>query len=125
MNIGFLLLPIIMLNSLAKIFMKAAAIHSDVHTLSGVFNLWFIAAIFCLGLSFLCWQAALRRKPVSFLHPFCALIYAVVPALSVFLFQESVSAKYVAGVCCIIAGVCITSVSARQTKDRRPEGPLC
>jgi drug/metabolite transporter (DMT)-like permease len=68
----------------------------------------------------------LRQKPVSFLHPFCALVYVSVPALSVFIFRETVSARYVAGICCIIAGVCVTSVSVCPAENRRPEGsPPC
>jgi len=121
----FLLCPVIALNSLAQIFMKKAALHSVEHAVPGIFTIWFLAAAACLGISFLCWQAALRRKALSFLHPFCSLVYVFVPALSVVFFQESVSAKYAVGICCIIAGVCITSVSVCQPEAEHPEGSAC
>ena len=109
-HIFFLLFPIIILNSVAQVFMKAAAIHSFAHIVSGVFNIWFIVAVGCQGVSFFFWQAALRQKQLSFLHPFLSLIYIIVPALSVILFQETVTVKYIVGICCIITGVCITSL---------------
>ena len=114
-----------MLNSLAQILMKATALHSVAHAASGIFNVWLLAAVACLGISFLCWQAALRRRPVSFLHPFCSLVYVFVPALSVFFFQETVSTKYAVGICCIIAGVCIASASVRPSKAEYLEEPTC
>ena len=105
--------------------MKAAALHSFTHAVFGIFNIWLLAAVGCLAISFLCWQAALRQKPVSFLHPFCSLVYVFVPALSVFFFQEAISAKYVAGICCIITGVCLTSTGVCPAENKRPEGPAC
>lgn len=123
--IFFLLFPIIMLNSLAQIFMKAAALHSVAQAALGIFNIWFVAAAACLGVAFLCWQAALRQKPISFLHPFCSLVYVFVPALSVLFFQETVSAKYVVGMCCIIAGVCLTSISVCPPEAEHQEEPTC
>ncbi|MDR2475378.1 MAG: EamA family transporter [Bacteroidales bacterium] len=91
--------------------MKAAALHSFSSIVLNIFNIWFIAATGCLAISFICWQAALRQRPVSFLHPFCSLVYVFTPALSVLFFQENISAKYCVGIFCIIAGVCITSIS--------------
>jgi drug/metabolite transporter (DMT)-like permease len=38
-------------------------------------------------------------------------VYVFTPALSVLFFQENISAKYCVGIFCIIAGVCITSIS--------------
>jgi drug/metabolite transporter (DMT)-like permease len=116
----FLLFPIIVLNATSQLLGKAAAMHSVAHTAPAVFSIWFFAAAICLGVSFLCWQKALRIKPISFLHPFCSLVYVFVPALSVIFFQENISARYVAGICFIIAGICITSASVRppDTKSR-------
>ena len=116
----FLLVPIILLNSLAQLFMKAAALHSVTQAAYGIFNIWLLAIIACVGVSFLCWQKALQIKPISFLHPFCSLVYVFVPAMAVIFFQESVSARYLVGICCIIAGVCITSAGVRPQ-----EKPAC
>jgi len=106
--------------------MKFAALYSIKFSLFGIFNIWLIAAVACLGISFLCWQMTLRLKPISFLHPFCSLVYVIVPALSVLFFQEIISLKYIAGICCIIAGVYITSVSVCPPEKRKhPEGSAC
>ena len=121
----FLLFMIVALNSLAQIFMKAAALYSIEYSVFGVFNIWLMAAVACLGISFLFWQAALRQRPVSFLHPFCSLVYVIVPALSVLFFKETITLKYAAGICCIITGLCITSVSVRPPDSGRQEGPAC
>ena len=91
--------------------MKAAALQETAHTMFGTVNAWFLIAVACLGISFICWQAALRQRPVSFLHPFCSLVYVFVPILSVLLFQENVSVKYVLGIFCIVLGVYITSTN--------------
>jgi drug/metabolite transporter (DMT)-like permease len=120
-QVYLLLFFIITLNSVAQVLMKAAASHS----VSGAFNTLLLAAVACLGVSFLCWQAALRRKPISFLHPFCSLVYVLVPGLSVIVFRESINATYAAGMCCIIAGVSMTSRSAHPSNNKRPENPSC
>jgi len=122
LKISLLLWIVIMLNSIAQVFMKAAAVHSLAHAVSGIFNTWFITAAVCLGISFLSWQALLRLKPVSFLHPFCSLNYVIVPALSAYFFQESVSIQCIIGICCIIVGICFTaaSVSSEEVQFIRP-----
>jgi|GEM_PF-6733024 len=125
MNIFFLLFSTVLFSSLAQIFMKAAAMHSVTYGLLGVFNIWFIAAMVCMAIVFLCWQMALGQKPIAFLYPFLSLVYVVVPVLSVYLFQETISVKYVIGIFCIIGGICITSLSVPSSKDSNPENSIC
>ena len=125
LKISLLLWIVIMLNSIAQVFMKAAAVHSLAHAVSGIFNTWFITAAVCLGISFLSWQALLRLKPVSFLHPFCSLNYVIVPALSAYFFQESVSIQCIIGICCIIVGICFTAASVSSPGRERQDGARC
>jgi len=99
--------------------------HSVARGVLEIFNIWLVAAVACMAIAFLCWQLALARKPISFLHPFLSLIYIVVPALSVYLFQETISVKYVMGIFLIIGGICITSLSISPSKDNNPENAVC
>ena len=125
MPIFFLLLLIITFNSLAQLCMKAAALHLETHAVPIVFSIWLLATAACLGIAFLCWQTALRSKPISFLHPFCALVYVLVPALCVIFFQEIVTGKYVIGIFCIITGVCITSAGVCPPEKQCSDKSIC
>lgn len=118
MVLSLLIFLVVIFNSLAQLSMKASALYSTDIDIFGVLNLWFIVAIVCLAISFLCWHAALRMKPISFLHPFASLVYILVPALSAFIFNDTISLKYIVGICCIISGVCITSMNVCQTKNK-------
>lgn len=109
MRLFLLLFFVVSCNSSAQLLLKAAALNAD--SMSGLYCL--AAAIICLGCSLLCWFTALRLKPLSFLHPFAALTYILVPGLAALLFEETVSVRYVMGIVCIVAGICITSTSVR------------
>lgn len=75
-------------------------------------------AFVCLGVAFISWFTALRHKPLSFLHPFGALVYVVVPGLAALIFGEAVSGPYIVGIVCIVAGICITSTSFRPQNQK-------
>jgi drug/metabolite transporter (DMT)-like permease len=117
---------VVFLNALAQLLMKAAALavaRSPLHML----NWWLVSALACLGFSFVCWQFALRLRPLSFLHPFCSLTYVLTPACSALFFQEGVSVKYILGILCIITGICITSANVGTVKQEpgRFKGSAC
>jgi EamA-like transporter family. len=86
-----------------------AAIVSGGQSLWALFNVWLLICVLCLGISFVLWQYLVARKPLSFLHPFCSLTYLLTPLLSVYIFHETVSVKYFAGICLIMAGVYFTA----------------
>lgn len=114
-----LIFCVVSFNSTAQLLLKASAMDTGTRA-------WCLLALafICLGVSFLCWFTALRHKPLSFLHPFAALIYVAVPGLAALFFGEAVSAAYIAGIACIVAGICITSASVRPAK-RKAGDPLC
>ena len=119
MRLFLLIVSVVAFNSTAQLLMKAAAMHT------GLAALCLLGLAFaCLGVSFLCWFAALRLKPLSFLHPFAALVYVTVPGLAAFFFDEAISGPYIAGIACIMLGIYITSGAVRPG---RPEGgdPSC
>lgn len=111
MYLFFLLFCVVGCNTLAQLLLKVIAMSSGRITAW----YWFCIALMCLGLSFFCWLAALRLKPLSFLHPFAALTYIFVPGLAVLIFGESVSGRYLVGIICIVAGICVTSTSVRES----------
>ncbi|MDR1243414.1 MAG: EamA family transporter [Deltaproteobacteria bacterium] len=86
-----------------------AALSSIAYPLWGIFNTWMIVACLCMGVSFLIWQYLLGKKPISFLHPFCSLVYAVIPIFSFIIFDERVSVQYMIGIFCILLGVVFTT----------------
>lgn len=112
MRLFLLIFSVVGFNSAAQLLLKAAGMSAGIGG-------WCLLGLpfVCLGVSFLCWFAALRHKPLAFLHPFAALVYVVVPGLAALIFGEAVSGPYIVGICCIMAGICITSSAVR------PKGP--
>lgn len=96
-------------NSLAQLFLKIAAVSGGVWKACFFFGL----TMLCLGFSFICWFIALRLKPLAFLHPFAALVYVIVPVEAAIFLGESINLFYVCGIICIIAGICLTSISVQ------------
>lgn len=119
MRLFLLIFSVVAFNSTAQLLMKGAAMRAGL-------SAWCLLALAfaCLGVSFLCWFAALRHKPLSFLHPFAALVYVVVPGLATLIFGEAVSGPYIAGIACIMLGICITSSAVRPRKPE-PGGTSC
>ncbi len=75
-------------------------------------NLWFWAALVLYGVATLLWILILQSIPLSRAYPFVALGFILVPAVSVFLFGESVNMTYVAGSALIILGLVFVVQSA-------------
>lgn len=113
MRLFLLIFCVVSFNSTAQILLKASAMATGTPA-------WCLLALafICLGVSFLCWFTALRHKPLSFLHPFAALVYVAVPALAALIYGEAVSGPYIAGIGCIVAGICITSASVRPARQK-------
>jgi drug/metabolite transporter (DMT)-like permease len=58
-----------------------------------------------------CWMLAVQRAPVSLCYPFMALTFLLVPALSVVLFGEFMSAAQMLGLLLIAAGVVVNGLA--------------
>ena len=111
MRLFLLIFSVVSFNSAAQILMKAAALAT------GARACFILALAFaCLGISFICWFAVLRHKPLSFLHPFAALVYVVVPGLAALIFGEAISGPYIVGIILIMAGIYITSGAVGAAK---------
>jgi len=67
------------------------------------FALYFIPAII--------WTYLLAKLPISIVQPVLALTYVVTPILAMFFLSEPVPFLRWAGICVIIAGVVIVSIS--------------
>ncbi|MDE7241357.1 EamA family transporter [Desulfovibrio sp.] len=119
MRLFLLIFFVVGFNSAAQLLLKAAGMRTGMEA-------WCLLALafVCLGISFLCWFVALRHKPLAFLHPFAALVYVVVPGLAALIFGEAISGPYIAGILCIMAGICITS-SAVRPREREEGGASC
>lgn len=110
-----LICAVVLLNSTAQIFLKAAALSGMKHGggfMAVLLNVWYLASLCTLGLAFLCWQKALKYLPLSFAHPFCSLTYLFIPLLSWAIFGEEVSVRYFVGVACICIGIFLTASGA-------------
>jgi EamA-like transporter family. len=117
------LISVVVFNSLAQVCLKMAAMASGGASLWALFNVWLAACVACMGISFILWQFLIVRSPLSFLHPFCSLTYLLTPLLSVYLFRETVSPQYLAGIFLIMTGVYFTASGSISTPpDRRSQG---
>ena len=91
----------------------ASVIGRDVSRLGWLayFNAYVVAALgIYMALTFL-WIWVLRQVPLSKAYPFVALSFVFTPLLAFALFDEDVSAGYLAGLLLIVVGV---AVIARQ-----------
>ncbi|MFF2091717.1 EamA family transporter [Paenibacillus sp. NPDC058174] len=98
----------ILLQSMAFMLSKLAA--SDLKE-SGfylvVFNVYYIAAIICLGLQAVFWQLTLRKLDLSIAYPITALNNVFILLFSFFIFNESITFNNILGVSVIMLGVII------------------
>lgn len=114
------LVCVVLCNSTAQLMMKAAALYGIRDSAAGwlaFFNVWYLCALGALGLGFLFWQRVLVALPLSFAHPFCSLIYLVVPAMSCLLYGDRVNGAYVVGLVMLLAGICLTAHGATKKYD--------
>lgn len=68
-----------------------------------------VIAFAIYGAATLLWVYVLRSVELTKAYPFMALSFVVVPALSIALLSERVTAQYVLGTVLIVAGVIITA----------------
>lgn len=102
--------------SIGQLLMKLAAINLDNPHATGFFllgvrvNLYFLSGIALMGISTLVWVWILRSTPLSIAYPFMALAFMFVPLLGVFVLDERLDWRQIAGSALIIAGVFVVSL---------------
>lgn len=72
-------------------------------------NLWILSGLFAALLAALCWIAAMSKFELSTVYPFQSINFILVPALSIYLFQENFNWFKVAGVAIIVVGIFVFS----------------
>lgn len=94
-----------------QLLLKASGLHAaetGEFTGAWLLNPYLCAAIACYGVSFICWTRTLKVLPLSSAYPWTALIYVLTPIAAVLLWQEQLSATYLAGMACVLCGIGIT-----------------
>lgn len=79
-----------------------------------IFNPWLWVALVSSAIGMVFWLLALRRLPLSAAYPWTAMVYVLTPLGSAFLFQDTLSMRYILGMTCIVSGVFITASGASK-----------
>ena len=74
-----------------------------------VVNPWVLSAMAAGFGALLCWLAAMTKFELSYAYPFMSLAFILVLILSVFFFNESLTAAKVMGVLLVMAGIAVAS----------------
>jgi drug/metabolite transporter (DMT)-like permease len=80
-----------------------------------VFNPWLWAGLAISAVGMVCWLLTLHRMPLSVAYPWTALIYALTPLGSRWLFGEVFDSRYIVGMALIVVGISLTASSAQDT----------
>jgi len=72
-------------------------------------NPWVLSGFCAAFLASLAWMAAMTKFQLSYAYPFMSLNFVLVLGLSVWLFQEPVSAAKVAGIVLVVLGIIVGS----------------
>lgn len=93
--------------TLSQVALKYAASHSAApwRGISTLANPWLWAALALYALAMLCWLFALRRLRLSQAYPWTALVYVGTPLAGAYLFGETLTLRYFAGIACICIGI--------------------
>ena len=73
-------------------------------------NGYLIAALIIYGAGTLIWIYLLRSVPLNFAYAFMALTFVLVPILSFFLLEESITVRQLAGAALIICGLILAAI---------------
>ena len=81
---------------------KAAALGYD--GIERYLSLQYIGSLAALMVQALVWQQALKRYPLSVAYPFMSAVFLIIPVVSFFVFDETISVGQIAGAVLIAAG---------------------
>ncbi|MCR8635985.1 EamA family transporter [Paenibacillus radicis (ex Xue et al. 2023)] len=76
-----------------------------------VFDPFILSGLFSAFISSFFWMAAMTKFDISYAYPFMILSFVLVFILSIFIFNEPVTAYKIIGLLLIVLGVIVTSRS--------------
>lgn len=71
------------------------------------FDPWVMSGLFAAVLASATWILALRQANLSFLYPFMAINFALVPVLSALLLGEVMSVRQIVGIAVVVVGLLV------------------
>jgi len=77
---------------------------------STLFNLPLMSALVVYGGATFAWLLVIKNVPLRTAYPFVALAFVIVPVLSYFFLDESLSIKTLIGAAFIFIGVCVSVI---------------
>lgn len=99
--------------SCSLILSKKASMTGEGITL--YFNIFYILSLFFLGIQALVWQQALKIIQLNIAYSMMSLVFIIVPCVSFYFFNESLSLNKVIGICLILIGSII--MNSRSKND--------
>ena len=78
-------------------------------------NFWLWFGLLISGVGMLFWVLILRKLPLSRAYPWTAFVYVLTPLISVVLFDDVLSVRYLLGLSCIVAGIFLTAGSVSSS----------
>ena len=84
-------------------------------------NVWYIAALSSHALRALVWQQALKRYPLSIAYPFMSAVFLIIPAVSFFVFDETISVGQIAGAVLIATGTVLLNRTVKSNDEATVE----
>lgn len=85
-------------------------------------TLEYVGSLGALMIQALVWQQALKRYPLSVAYPFMSAVFLIIPAVSFFVFDETISAGQIAGAGLIAAGTVMLTRSVGGEDDAAVHG---
>ncbi len=111
------LIATILLGALGQFFLKTAADSAGSHsTIIGFYtgallNYRMFIALLCYGVSFLIWIKVLSLYELSYARPLVGIGYIITALLALFLLGERISPLRWLGICFIVTGIAVMSLS--------------
>ena len=103
----FLASAVIVLQSVAQIFLKIGVNKDSIHFLVPINN-WTTAGYFCIVVNFIFWMQYLKIEKLNVATAAISLIYILIPFFSMIFLKESLNFKMILGFALIAAGIALT-----------------
>ena len=84
----------------------------------------YIGSLGALMVQAVVWQQALKRYPLSVAYPFMSAVFLIIPAVSFFVFDETISTGQIAGAVLIAAGTVMLSRTVKVGDEANVEESL-
>lgn len=104
----------ILLQSLATIFSKKAALTSTGQGIEGILiNIWTGAELVALILQAMLWSHVLNKYSLNRVYPYMSLVFGVNLAAAWFFFEEVVAPHHIIGTAVVIVGIIFINAGGR------------